>query len=106
MEGPCASRPNYSREVAKGRAIFQSEIGRQIGVYRELTRCCSGRSGAYDTFEASLHRKSPCFSSHAWMYAATSLLFLSIIIMCELPLIPTLGRSTTSTLPPALLTAS
>ena len=39
------------------------------------------------------------------MYAATSLLFLSII-MCELPLIPTFGRSTTSTLPPASFTAS
>jgi hypothetical protein len=43
---------------------------------------------------------SPLPSSQFWISAAISVLFLSIIIMCELPDIPTLGRSTTSTLPP------
>src|SRR5215470_6674609 len=45
-------------------------------------------------------------SSQFWIRAATSRLFLSIIIMCELPWIPALGRSTTSTLPPAAFIAS
>jgi hypothetical protein len=49
---------------------------------------------------------SPLPSSHFWIRAATSALFLSIITMCELPLMPACGRLTTSTLPPAALMAS
>src|SRR6185295_6409386 len=52
------------------------------------------------------HLYKPCFSSHAWMWAATSRLLRSIISMCELPRKPACGRSTTSTLPPALVIAS
>src|SRR5262245_32161537 len=48
----------------------------------------------------------PLPSSHFWISAATSTLFLSIITMCELPLMPICGRSTISTLPPAALMAS
>src|SRR5436190_827698 len=48
----------------------------------------------------------PLPSSHFWTSAATSRLFLSIITMCELPLMPICGRSTISTLPPAALMAS
>src|SRR5712671_3397333 len=48
----------------------------------------------------------PLPSSHFWIRPATSALFLSIMIMCELPLMPACGRSTTSTLPPAALMPS
>src|SRR5262245_28746031 len=57
----------------------------------------------------SVHRYyfvSPLPSSHFWISAATSRLFLSIITMCELPLMPICGRSTISTRPPAALIAS
>src|SRR6266581_6685059 len=49
----------------------------------------------------SAYRYNPCFASHSWMSPATCRLFLSIISMCELPRMPTFGRSTISTLPPA-----
>src|SRR5882724_3286435 len=52
------------------------------------------------------YRVRPLPSSHFWIRPATSALFLSIMIMCELPLMPTCGRSTTSTLPPAALMPS
>ena len=45
----------------------------------------------------------PLLTSHFWIRSATWPLFLSIMIMCELPCRPASGRSTTSTLPPAAL---
>src|SRR5262249_3901232 len=48
-------------------------------------------------------RTSPCFASQSWISAATCRLFLSIISMGELPFSPALGRSSTSTLPPAFV---
>lgn len=48
----------------------------------------------------------PFSVSHFWIRSATWALFLSIIIMWEFPLMPTSGRLTTSTLPPAARTAS
>src|SRR4029079_3882182 len=49
--------------------------------------------------------ENPFDDSHVSISPATWSLFLSIIIMCELPLIPRSGRSTKSTLPPALFNA-
>ena len=48
----------------------------------------------------------PRLTSQSWITPATTSLFLSIMIMCELPLIPILGRSTMSALPPAARKAS
>jgi len=49
--------------------------------------------------------QSPLASSHLFISSAIWSLFLSIIIMCELPLIPRSGKSTNSTLPPAAFNA-
>jgi hypothetical protein len=45
-------------------------------------------------------------TSHFWIIPAISSEFLSIIIMCELPLMPASGRSTSVKSPPAALKAS
>ena len=48
---------------------------------------------------------SPLATSHLSISPAIWSLFLSIIIMCELPVMPASGRSTKSTLPPAAFSA-
>jgi hypothetical protein len=50
---------------------------------------------------AASQSTKPLATSHFWITSAISALFLSIISMCELPLMPISGRLMTSTLPPA-----
>src|SRR5579871_3564452 len=53
-----------------------------------------------------VHLVRPLRSSQFWISPATSALFSSIMIMCELPLMPCFGRSMISTSPPAALKPS